>query len=203
MKEKSISNQIEIIMLENKGKIFSINDFYYLGTKNTIKSALYRLCKENKIARLIDGLYIKPKYSNILKEYSYPDASKVAEKLADKFCWTITPSGETALNYTGVSTQIPNEYVYISDGPYREYFYQRKKIIFKHTSNRNIAPYSKEMAVLIQAIKALGKDDIKEKDIKRLALFSRKYVKENLKEDTLKLPFWIYEILNKIDNQQF
>ena len=193
----SITNQIETIMSENQGKIFSINDFYDLGTKNTIKSILYRLNEENEIARLLDGLYTKPKYSKILNEYSYPDASAVAEKIADKFSWTIAPTGDTALNYTGLSTQVPNEYVYISDGPYREYLYRDKKIIFKHTTNRKITSYSKELSILIQAIKALGKDNISEEDIKKLAVFAKE-IQEDLIKDTLKLPFWIQEVLNKI-----
>lgn len=193
----SITNQIETIMSENQGKIFSINDFYDLGTKNTIKSILYRLNEENEIARLLDGLYTKPKYSKILNEYSYPDASAVAEKIADKFSWTIAPTGDTALNYTGLSTQVPNEYVYISDGAYREYLYRDKKIIFKHTTNRNITSYSKELSILIQAIKALGKDSISEENIKKLAVFSKE-IQEDLIKDTLKLPFWIQEVLEKI-----
>lgn len=192
-----ITNQIENIMSENQGKIFSINDFYNLGTKNTIKSVLYRLNEENQIARLIDGLYIKPKYSKILKEYSYPDANEVAEKLADKFSWTIAPTGDIALNYTGLSTQISNEYIYISDGAYREYLYRGKKIIFKHTTNRNITSYSKKLSILIQAIKTLGKDNINEKHIKKLAAFAQN-IKEDLKEDTLRLPFWIQEVLEEI-----
>lgn len=194
---KSITKQIKNIMSENQGKIFSINDFYNLGTKNTIKSVLYRLNDENQITRLMDGLYIKPKYSDILKEYSYPDASEVAEKIADKFSWTIAPTGDIALNYTGLSTQVPNEYIYISDGAYREYLYRDKKIIFKHTTNRNITAYSKELSILIQAVKALGKGKITEEQIKKLAVFS-KVIKEDLKEDTLKLPFWIQEVLEKI-----
>lgn len=193
----SITKQIETIMSDNQGKIFSINDFYDLGTKNTIKSILYRLNEENEIVRLLDGLYTKPKYSKILNEYSYPDASAVAEKIADKFSWTIAPTGDTALNYTGLSTQVPNEYVYISDGPYREYLYRDKKIIFKHTTNRNITSYSKELSILIQAIKALGKDNISEEDIKKLAVFAKE-IQEDLIKDTLKLPFWIQEVLNKI-----
>lgn len=193
----SITKQIETIMSDNQGKIFSINDFYDLGTKNTIKSILYRLNEENEIARLLDGLYTKPKYSKILNEYSYPDASAVAEKIADKFSWTIAPTGDTALNYTGLSTQVPNEYVYISDGAYREYLYRDKKIIFKHTTNRNITSYSKELSILIQAIKALGKDNISEEDIKKLAVFAKE-IQEDLIKDTLKLPFWIQEVLNKI-----
>lgn len=193
----SITDKIETIMSENQGEIFSINDFYHLGTKNTVKSVLYRLSEDNEIVRLIDGLYTKPKYSKILNEYSFPDADSVANKIADKFSWTIAPMGDTALNYTGLSTQVPNEYVYISDGPYREYLYRDKKIVFKHTTNRNITSYSKELSILIQAIKALGKNKISEKDIKKLALFA-KNIKENLIKDTLKLPFWIQEVLEKI-----
>lgn len=87
----SITNRIENIMSENQGKIFSINDFYNLGTKNTIKSVLYRLNEENQIIRLMDGLYTKPKYSDILKEYSYPDVSEVAES------WQINFLGQLLL----------------------------------------------------------------------------------------------------------
>lgn len=196
----TIKDTIEKAMTENRGTIFSIHDFYSLGTKNTVKSALYRLEQEKKIARLIDGLYTMPKYSEILKEYSYPSANKVAEKIADKFSWTTSPTGDTALNYTGISTQVPNEYIYISDGPYRKYEYMGKSITFKHTSNRNITSYSKQLSILIQAIKVIGKDKITERDIKKLARFS-KNIKEDLKEDTLKLPFWIQEVLEKIEEK--
>lgn len=192
-----ITSQIENIMSENQGKIFSINDFYELGTKNTIKSVLYRLNKEGKVVRLLDGLYTKPKYSKILKEYSYPDINAVAKKIADKFSWTIVPAEDMALNYVGISTQVPNEHIYISDGDYREYLYRNKKIIFKHTTNRDITSYLRELSILIQAIKAFGKDKIGEKGIKRLAFYAER-IKEDLKKDTLKLPFWIQEVLEKI-----
>ena len=192
----TIANQIEENMTENLGKIFSIHDFYHLGTKNTVKSALYRLYEENKIVRLIDGLY-KPKYSQILKEYIYPDVSVVADKLAEKFSWTIAPTGETALNYTGLSTQVPNEYIYITDGAYREYMYRGKKIVFKRTTNRHITTYSKELSILIQALKALGKDKVGDNEIQKLAIFA-KCVKEDLKKDIVKIPFWMQEVFTKI-----
>lgn len=193
----SIANHIEDIMSVNKGKIFSINDFYTLGTKNTIKSILYRLNEENKIVRLIDGLYIKPKYSKIIDEYAYPEAGKVAKKLAEKFSWTITPTGEAALNYTGLSNQVPAEYVFITDGDYRKYEYMGTNITFKHTSNRNIHAYSSKLAILIQAIKALGKENISDTEIAKLAEFA-KNIKEDLCKDVLKTSFWIQEVFKKI-----
>ena len=68
---------------------------------------------------------------------------------------------------------------------------------FKHTTNRNITSYSKKLSILIQAIKALGKDNITEEHIKKLAIFA-KGIKEDFKKDALKLPFWIQEVLEKI-----
>ncbi|HHW95048.1 MAG TPA: hypothetical protein GX736_03870 [Mogibacterium sp.] len=195
---KTVTERIEEIMNANPGEIYSINDFYYLATKNTVKSVLYRLEKEGKISRLIDGLYTKPKYSEILKECSYPSVDSLAEKIADKYDWNISATGDLALNYTGISTQIPNEYIYISDGPYRSYEYKNKTISFKHTSNRNITSYSGELSILIQAIKALGKDNISKSDLEKLADFS-KNIEEDLVKDTLKLPFWIQEVLRKIE----
>ncbi|MGB4984824.1 MAG: hypothetical protein WBO70_03505, partial [Erysipelotrichaceae bacterium] len=57
--------------------------------------------------------------------------------------------------------------------------------------------YSKELSILIQAIKALGKDNISKEDLKKLAVFARG-IQEDLIKDTLKLPFWIHEVLEKI-----
>lgn len=43
----------------------------------------------------------------------------------------------------------------------------------------------------------MGKDGIGEEELKKLAVFAQN-IKEDLKRDTLKLPFWIQEILEKI-----
>lgn len=196
----STTEQIQNIICENPGTIYSINDFYQYGTKNTVKSILLRLNNENVIDRLIDGLYTKPNYSEILEEYSYPDANQVAEKIAEKFAWSIAPFGDTALNYTGLSTQIPNEYIYISDGPYRSYDYRGKKIIFKHTTNRNITSYSRELSILIQAIRALGEENISDVEINQLRKYAQQ-VPENLTKDTGKLPFWIQKVLFQIQEE--
>jgi hypothetical protein len=55
----SIVNQIENLFSKNPGKIYSINDFYYLGTKNTVKSAIYRLNEQNKITRIFRNIFLK------------------------------------------------------------------------------------------------------------------------------------------------
>ncbi|UUD36257.1 DUF6088 family protein [Mycoplasmopsis citelli] len=129
---QTLKYQIEQIMFENPGKIYIASDFLEIGDKNNIKLILHRLTKEGKIERLINGLYVKPYYSNIIKKYSYTLSEEVAEKIAQKNGWTIAPAKNATLNYTGVSTQVPVVFEYISDGPSKEYFYGKAKISFIH-----------------------------------------------------------------------
>lgn len=199
MNKEQLSDKVwNLIKQQQNGTIFSINDFYHLGNVNTIKSILFRLESDGKITRLIDGLYTIPKFSELLQEKSYPSVDQVANKLADKFSWTICPSENHALNLIGLSTQVPNKYVFVSDGPYRTYEYRGREIIFKHTSNRFITEYSRNYSLMIQAIKALGKDNIHENDIKRMATFSKQYNDDDIIDKGKKLPAWIQEVLKKI-----
>lgn len=199
MNKEQLSDKVwSLIKQQQNGTIFSINEFYHLGNVNTIKSILFRLESDGKITRLIDGLYTIPKFSELLQEESYPSVDQVANKLADKFSWTICPSENHALNLIGLSTQVPNKYVFVSDGPYRTYEYRGREIIFKHTSNRFITEYSRNYSLMIQAIKALGKDNIHENDIKRMTTFAKQYIDEDIIDKGKKLPAWIQEVLKKI-----
>lgn len=199
MNKEQLSDKVwNLIKQQQNGTIFSINEFYHLGNVNTIKSIFFRLESDGKITRLIDGLYTIPKFSELLQEKSYPSVDQVANKLADKFSWTICPSENHALNLIGLSTQVPNKYVFVSDGPYRTYEYRGREIIFKHTSNRFITEYSRNYSLMIQSIKALGKDNIHENDIKRMATFSKQYIDEDIIDKGKKLPAWIQEVLKKI-----
>ena len=202
MKQDSIIGNItEVINRYEKGTIFSIHEFYHLGTKNTVKSAILRLENRGEIERLVDGLYIKPKYSEVLKEFSYPTIDELANKIAKKFSWTICPGEDNALNMLGLSTQIPNAYVYLSDGPYRMYDYRGRKIIFKHSSNRYISEYSRNLSLIIQAIKSLGLENINENVIEKLALFAYKNISEDISLNTNKLPHWIFNVIVLINKK--
>ncbi|VEU74574.1 Uncharacterised protein [Mycoplasmopsis citelli] len=195
---QTIKQQIQEAMFKNSGKIYSAEDFEHIINKNSVKSILQKLAKEGKITRLINGLYTKLEYSKFLKKECYPLPEAVAEKIAQKFTWKIAPGGEASLNYTGVSTQVPNVYFYISDGPSREYRYRNKKITFQHTNEKFITSRSLQFAVLIEAIRILGKKDINKKWIvKKLAFFAQN-IKEDLQSDTKDLTFWIRNVLLKI-----
>lgn len=199
MSKKSLSKDIITRMRKQPiGTIFTNSDFYDMGNLDAVRKSLSRLCKEKDIVRLIEGYYTIPYFIDVVQEYSYPSADELAEKIAEKYAWRICPYGETALNQVGVSTQVPAVCEYISDGPYREYHYLETTIVFKHTSNRNISKFSKNVALLLQCIKAIGKDKLSDQDIQILASFAKRCIKENLLVATKTVPVWIYNVIKEI-----
>ena len=111
----------ERIMAYPFGTAFSASDFLDIADANSVSQALFRIEKEGKIRRVMNGIYDKPAYSELIQEYGMPRIDKVADALARRFNWNIAPSGDTALNILHISSQVPNVWEYVSDGPYRDY----------------------------------------------------------------------------------
>lgn len=178
---------------DSMNNIFSINDFSDIANNNTIRSNLMRMTNDKKIVKLIDGFYAVPKYSKLLDMNINPNADELAKKIAEKFLWNIVPTDESALNLTGLSTQVPNHYVYASDGPYRKYRYNGVEIIFKNTSKKYLKNISKNTALMVQAMKVIGKDNFTEKELKKLSRFYKKNINTNIINEINNIPVWMRE----------
>ena len=63
-----------------------------------------------------------------------PDLDELASALARKSSWRIQPSENTALNQLGLSTQVPVQSVYLSDGPSKSYEIGKRQLTFKKRS---------------------------------------------------------------------
>lgn len=148
------------------------------------------------IRRIIQGVYDKPIYSELLNEYSSPKVEKVVEALARKFNWTVAPAGETALNYLHMSTQVSNSWSYISDGPYRKYELGPYTIEFKHCANKEISGKSFLTVAVIQALKFIGKANIQE-DIERLSFSIPSEQKKKVLEESQTTTAWIYKVIKE------
>ena len=144
------------------------------------------------------GVYYCPRYSEIIGEFETPSPLKVAEALARKFNWTIAPCGETALNQLGLSMQVPAKWSFISDGPYHKFEVMNLILEFKHRSNREISGMSPLTAAVIQALKALGKENIREKQIDVIRNKLNSDEKEILLKESQKSTMWIHETVKRI-----
>ena len=173
------------------GKGFVVSDFTDIMDYETAKKNIARLEKSGILRRVIRGVYDKPKYSKMLHEYVAPDINEVANALARNYNWTIAPSGNTALNLLGLSTQVPANWEYISTGPYRSYEIGKVALQFTHRANKTIEGMSSITAMVIEALRAIGKEEVNEKTIEQLRKRLKKSDKEKLLLEARQTTSWI------------
>ena len=180
------------------GTVFVATDFVDVSDKTSINTYLTRLDEEKSLRRIMRGVYYKPEYNDFLGEFVAPEPDAVAHALARNFGWTIVPCGDTALNLLGLSTQIPAAWVYVSDGNYKEYTYEQTTIKFKRTTNKEISKLSYKTALVVQALKALGKDNVDDAILTKLKNNLTDSEKQALLTEAKAVTSWIYEYIKLI-----
>ncbi len=180
------------------GHVFIANDFFDIAGYETIRSTLNRLVESKEITRIMNGIYFKTRYIELIDEYTTPSIDEVAKAIARKYNWTIAPSGNTALNLLGLSTQVSATWSYISDGRYANFTIGNTIIEFKRRTNGDISKMSTMTAMIIQAIKAIGKDNVTEKEINFLKAKISPKEKEELLYNAKSTSVWVYYIIMKI-----
>ncbi len=199
MKRNISQKQIEERICNSpKGTIFCTSDFTDLASSDAANKALLRLEEAGLIRRILFGVYEYPEYNEFLGEYIEPAPDKVAHALARKFGWTIVPCGDTALNMLGLSTQVPAVWLYVSDGTYKEYSYGHTTIKFKRTTNKEISKISYKTALVIQALKVLGKDAVTTEIIEKIRTAITDEEKRLMFTEAKYATSWIYDIIKDI-----
>lgn len=194
----SLSQIEERIRNSPKGTIFLTSDFIDLASSDAANRALLRLEETGLIRRILFGIYEYPEYNEFLNEYIEAAPDKVARALARKFGWTIVPCGDTALNMLGLSTQVPAAWLYVSDGTYKEYTYGNTIIRFKRTTNKEISKLSYKTALVIQVLKAIGKENITPEVINKISATTTASEKETMFTEAKYATSWIYDKIKEI-----
>lgn len=195
---KHYEKALYFIAGHRRGWAFSSSDLSSVFTRGEADDNLKYLTEKGKIRRISRGLYDYPKYSDLLKQELSPDIDQVARAFARKFNWRIEISGDSALNLLGLSTQIVAKHIYLSDGPNRSYDVMGTTLEFKKSALKEIGFKHKESSLIVQALKALGKDRITPKVIDKIKkqTDSKKYNKILIETKSTKI--WIYEAIKQI-----
>lgn len=193
------SRQIqERITAAEEGSIFVNSDFADIADTETVRRNLNRLVKYGMLRRILKGVYGKPEYSEMLKEYVAADPHAVAKALARNYRWTIAPCGDTALNLLGLSMQVTAVWSYISDGPYKAYEWNSTKLEFKHRTNKEITGLSYMTILVIQALKTLGKTNVTSKTVQVLKSRLNEGDKIAMLKEAAQSTDWVYDIIRQI-----
>lgn len=188
----------ERVLSAENGMVFTTSDFADIADSDTVRQSLNRLVNSGILRRVFRGVFEKPKYSNLLKEYVATNPNAVANALARSYHWTIAPCGNTALNFLGLSTQVTATWSYISDGPYRIYEWDSTRIEFKHRANREITGLSYITVLVVQALKTLGKDNVTPEIIRILSDRLDSKDKVLILKEAAEATDWVYDIIKNI-----
>lgn len=188
----------ERILSAEDGTVFATSDFADIADTATVRQCLKRLVQNGLLRRILQGVFEKPKYSDLLGEYVAVDPDQVAKTLARSYHWTIAPCGNTALNLLGLSTQVTAVWSYISDGPYKTYTWNSTTIEFKHRTNKEITQLSYMTILVIQSLKTLGKINVTPTIIEILSTKLSDTDKETLLMEATESTDWVYDTIRQI-----
>jgi hypothetical protein len=179
-----------------RGSLFFTNDFIAYGNSKTVSKSLERLVEKGEILRVARGIYTRPKHSKLIGEIM-PSTEDIAKAIAKRDRARIVPTGNYALNAIGLSTQVPMNFVYLTDGAARKIKLGNQTITFKKTSPKNLATIGKISSLIIQALKAIGKDKIEAWEENKIIALLKKEEKSKLQHDIRMAPEWIRKIMRK------
>ena len=197
---QSIENKVlEYLKHRQKGKMYFTNDFATLGTSESIRKSLSNLVKKDILIRLTQGIYLYPKIDKELGVL-YPSVDDVCRAIAKRDKARIEPTGIFALHSLGLSTQIPVNVVYLTDGIPRKIKYGNRTIKFKKTAPKNLAMKGKVSSLVITALKQIGKENVSQEVELQLTKVLKKESVENVKHDAQLAPVWISKLIFQLVN---
>lgn len=180
------------------GKAFSAKDFLDIASRTTIDVALASLTSDGKIRRIRRGLYDMPRVNPALGGKLSPDIDEAAQAIARRQRWKIVPEGAWAANLLGLSTQVPSKIIYLTDGPNKEVEIGRRSIHFKHARPKAMAGLEGKLALVVQALRHLGKERVGAREIETLRARLSPQERRRLLKDTRFSVDWIYEVAKRI-----
>ncbi len=193
--EKSIiSSIIERIEKSPEHTVFFLIDFSDIASVETVRKVFNRIRERNIVAHLAHGIYYKPKNSKF-GEIPLP-LELVAKAIARRDHVQILPSGATAANILGLSTQIPMTLSYLTTGTARDINIDNRTISYKRAAPKNFAYKGTTVPLIVQALKEIKKENIGEDDLSLLGKYvSNAPDKDVMCSDILLAPQWIQKIV--------
>jgi len=160
------------------------------------------LMASGRLMRIGKGIYYVPqvtRFGPIL-----PTADNVAKAIAKRDRATIMPTGATAQNMLGLSTQLPMNVVYLTTGSSRTIKLENGQTIrFVHAAPRNFAYKGEVMPIIVQALKEYGPalENLTDEELGALYTVLRQHPEESTIEHDLQLaPIKIRKMLREIIN---
>lgn len=179
------------------GSIFTPGDLAAVGPRTAVASALSRQLKSGALRQPARGLYQVPETHPLLGALG-PSPDQIATALAGKHRLKLQPSGAYAANLLGLSDQVPQRIVYLTDGTPRQVRIGKQQIVFRRTTPRYMATANRISGLIIQAMRYLGQRHVDRAVIEKLQKRLGPKERAQLLKDVSLAPAWIGELMRQI-----
>ena len=188
----------ERILQAGPGTVFTPKDFLDLASRDATDQALSRLVRQAQLQRLGRGLYYTPRHNETLGVDVPPDLDDVADAVARQTGSRVAPSGAVAANRLGLSTQVPAKPIYLSDGRTRQVAVGNYTLQIKHVSPKDLPVGSRTSALVLQALRFLGKDAIDDGTVAVIRSVLSRDDRAQLLRDAKYATDWLREIARRV-----
>ncbi len=162
-----------------------------------VGSVLTELTDEGVLIKLAQGIYSKPRKSKF--GLVLPSVEKIVEAIAARDNAEVIPSGMTALNALGLSTQVPVNYTYLTTGSERTIKLSNRRIILKRGVPKNFRYKTKLIALLVQALRTLKEVNVGKEELQIISkLIEKEPNRELLIQDVNMMPIWMRLIIKPL-----
>ena len=193
MQEAVIKDIRAKIARSKYGEVFFVSSF----PKNNIEYVTKLLAmfeKEGLITRISKGVYVKVRKTRF--GILYPSAYEIVTKIAKRDKAIIIPTGATAANRLGLSTQVPMNSVFLTTGSSRKLSLGNRTVTLEHGAPKNFAFKDPLIQELVQALRNIGEKNITAEHKKLIsALLNRSFEKPVIEHDLLLTPIWMRDII--------
>jgi hypothetical protein len=194
--ENAVVQQIRKRITRSKfGEIFFVSSFPQYDVEYVTKLlAIFE--KEGLITRIAKGVYVKARKTRF--GILYPSAYELVKEIAKRDKAKVIPTGATAANRLGFSTQVPMNTIFLTTGSGRKLKLGNRTVTLKHGAPRNFAFRGKLMQELVQALRSMGENNLTKEDEGQIAkLLAETPEKDTIGHDLLLAPVWMRQIIKR------
>jgi hypothetical protein len=165
-----------------------------LGSRAALDQALSRLVSRGKLLRAGRGVYVAPVSSRFGSRA--PSAQKVVEELSVRRGETIAPSGASAANALGLTTQVPTRMVYLTSGRSRKITLGKQVVHLQHAPAWQLTLAREPAGEIIRALAWAGPERVNQA-LKQIEAKVPRSEFQRISQQSSLLPMWMAAALSR------
>jgi hypothetical protein len=149
--------------------VFVPMDFLDLASRATVDQTLSRMVRAGTLQRLARGLYHTPRVNATLGIAVPPDPDQIAQAIGRQTNSRVVASDAVVANQMGLTTHVPAQPVYLTDGRSRKVAIGKRVFQFRHVSPKRLPQGDPAIAHAMQIVHYAIDNNLADKVLSLLA----------------------------------